>query len=226
MAHADLITRAELLAFGLDSDFLGQFDVVPIEVKISTAGALGTMEIEWRNAGETDWSPAVRSSVRAPWVYSPKPRSYAILTFAAGTYVASSIYTVDEAGTVTRSGGAIDTVTAERFDIVERAIDTVTARVVGKMQPRKETPITAWGADVKQAAFAWVRYLLKDAVGFAPSPASIGDMQIVEEKDNAIRFIDRIGSGAESPPDLVDSSAAGTGNGLKVRVSSDSLRGW
>lgn len=225
MAHAPLITRADLLRYGISGEFLAQFDLRPVEVAVDAAGALGTAAVKWRWLGEETYSPAIASSSRAPWLWSPAG-SFAVLTFAAGTYVLDSVYTIDEDGTITRTGGAIATVTATRFDVVEDKIAEKTARALSLMRPRKEPAITSWGADVRGAVAAMVRYGLKDYVGFAPSAAAVGDAQIVTENERAEEFLARIGTGQELPPDMVDSSADGAGAGLMVRATGADSRGW
>lgn len=221
MAHAPFITTAELPRYGIPLEFLSQFDVRPIEVRCEAGGALGTAAFSWRTAGDEDWSNPVLSSTRAPWTWAPTG-AYATVTFAAATYSEGSVCTIDEAGAVTGNSN----VTATRYSVVEDEIAEKTARALSLMRPRKDPPITEWGADVRAAVAAMVRYGLKDYVGFAPTAVNVGDAQIVAENERAETFLARIGHGLEQPADITDSSSEGTGRGLMVRATGEDLRGW
>lgn len=223
--HADLVTRAELPQFGVAPEFLEQFTVRPIQVQIVTAGALGTMTAKWRPLGETVYSETVASSSLGPWSWSPA-QSSAVIAFASGVYVASSIYTIDEAGTVTISGGGIATVTASRYDLVAKSITSQTQKAVDLMQPRITPPLTAWGSGIKNAVASMVLYDLKSAVGLASGSAAVGDDNIRLRYMDAVDYLQRIGRGDRKPPDVADSSSGGAGAGLMVAVASDDLAGW
>lgn len=225
MAHAPLVTRAELPRFGVASDFLSQFDVRAIEVTADTAGALGTAAFKWRVLGETNWSAVVTSSPSAPWSWSP-PESFAVLTFASGTYTTTATYTVDESGTVTRSGAGPDTLTATRFDQVDDAIAAATEQSVDYMRPRVKPPLLAWGSAVKQAVADVAKYVLKSAVGMSAGDASVGDANIRLRYEDAIVYLKSIGRGDRLPPDIEDSSTGGVGAGLMVGIASDAVAGW
>lgn len=225
MAHTALITRAEAPRYGIPADFLAQFDVRPIQVLVETAGALGTATFSWRRLGDSDYSAEVTSSPASTWEWSPAG-SFAVLTFAPGTYVVDSTYTIDEDGTVTRSGSAINTVTATRFDVVEDKIAEVTDEATDDMQPRYMLPLLEWGAAVKGHAAAWLKYLLKDYLGFAPAGQNPGDQQIADAWMAAREYFRRQGSGQKKSPDIVDSSSTGTGAGLMASVASDEKAGW
>lgn len=225
MAHADLVTRAELPRYGVASDFLAQFDVRPVQVAVDVAGALGTAAFKWRFAGETVYSAVVTSSSAAPWSWSPA-NSLAVISFGAGSYVTTSVYTINEAGTVTRAGIGIDTVTATRFDVVADAIDSATEMLVDLCQPRMTLPLLTWGAALKQACADVVRYLLKSSVGMSSGDNNVGDANIRLRYDDALGYCKRIGEGPRKPPDITDSSSGGAGRGLMVAIDSDDVAGW
>ena len=225
MAHDPLVTRAELPRFGVPADFLGQFDVRPIQVAVETAGALGTAAFKWRALGETRWSAVVTSSSRAPWAWSPA-KAFAVVTFAAGTYATTATYTIDEAGTVTRSGTGPDTITATRYDQVDDAIAAATEQSLDLMQPRVRPPLTAWGSALKQAVADVVKYILKSAVGMAAGDNAVGDANIRLRYDDAIAYLRRIGQGERLPPDIEDSSTSGRGAGLMVGIASNERAGF
>lgn len=225
MPHADLVTRAELPRFGVASGFLSQFDVRPIQVTADTAGALGSAAFKWRFLGETSWSPPVTSSTLAPWSWSPSD-SFSVLTFGAGTYATTAIYTVDESGAVTRSGSGPDTVTATRFDMVANAVSTATEQLVDLLQPRCTLPLLGWGAWLKQACADVAKYILKSAVGMSAGEASVGDANIRLRYDDAIASAKRVGTGERKPPDIVDSSSGGKGAGLMVGIASNEKAGF
>jgi len=228
VAHSPLLTRAELPRYGVDSAFLATFDVRPIQVGIDTAGALGTMAVKWRFLGDTGWSAAVTSSSRAPWAWSPPgpDRAFAAVTFAAGTYATTATYTIDEDGTVTRSGAGPDTVTAERWDTVDNTVASVTDRATSAMQPRYTLPLTAWGDGVKRAAADWIKYELKSEVGMSAGDNNVGDANIRLRYEDALAYFRRLGAGPDKSPDITDSSSAGTGAGLMVAIASDDKAGW
>ena len=225
MAHTPLVTRAELPRYGVPSDFLAQFDVRPLEIQIVTGGALGTMTARWRPLGESAWSAVLTSSPRTPWAITPA-RSFADLSFATGVYIASSLYTVDEAGTITRTLGAIDTLTATRFDVVEINIAAVTAQAVDFMQPRMTAPLLTWGDAVKKNAASWLKYLLKSDVGMAPGQGAVGDENVRLQFEDAQLYFRNIGRGDKKPTDITDSSSGGLGAGLMVSIASDEKAGW
>lgn len=80
-----------------------------IEIKITVAGALGTMKYRYRVGGVGAWSAEITSTAVA---YSIRiPGTFTTLTFAAGTYVLNSTYTIATNGVITLGGSAINTVT-------------------------------------------------------------------------------------------------------------------
>ena len=225
MPHPPLITRAELPRYGVPSGFLAQFDVRPLQVSVDTAGALGVAAFKWRRLGESSWSQPVTSSPRGPWSWSPD-RSFAVITFAAGAYVTTSTYTIDEDGTVTRSGAGVDTVTATRWDAVEVNIATVTDKATSKMQPRYTLPLREWGDAVKKSAAQWVKWLLKGDVGLAPAAIAAGDENIILDGQSAMAYFDELGQGEGKSPEITDSSSTGRGAGLMVGIASDAKAGF
>lgn len=82
-----------------------------IEFQITDAGALGTMKLRYRVGGVGAWSEKL-TSVATSWAWRV-PGTYVVVTFAAGTYVLNSTYTISLAGVITRGGSAIDTMTYE-----------------------------------------------------------------------------------------------------------------
>ena len=80
-----------------------------VEIKIDTAGALGTMKIRWRVGGSGAFSEPILSTA-VSFVFRV-PGTFCTLTFAAGAYVLNSTYTVGLNGTVVVGGGGIATVT-------------------------------------------------------------------------------------------------------------------
>lgn len=225
MAHVDLVTRAELPRFGIDAGFLAQFDVRGIQVTADTGGALGTATFKWRYVGDSTYSQVTLSSSVAPWSWSPAD-SFAVVTFATGTYTTTATYTIDEAGTVTRSGAGPDTVTATRYDVVADAIDSVTDRFTAAMQPRYTLPLTAWGNGVKSAVADWIKYELKSHVGMSSGENNVGDANVRLRYEDAQIYAKRLGAGPDKSPDITDSSTSGTGAGLMVAIESDDLAGW
>lgn len=224
MAHAPLLTRDEAPEYGINADFLAQFEVRAIEVGVAALGALGVATFRWRRLGETNWSPTVKSSPRAPWKWQPAG-SFATLVFAAATYATTATYTIDEDGTVVRSGAGPDAITATRWDAFDKAAETVTEKALDLLQDLVVLPLVSWGAGIKGAAADWIKYELKSGVGMAPGPAATGDENIRLRYEDAVHYFTRLGRGDKKPPDLIDSSREAFG-GLKVRSAFDDDRGW
>ena len=88
-----LVEPTELAQWGVPSPFLAQFRLRPIEIQVSTGGALGTMAIRWRFVGDDEWSAdAVPSEDGSSWVVvlddafaQSVAYTFATLTFAAGS---------------------------------------------------------------------------------------------------------------------------------------------
>lgn len=225
MAHAYLVEVVQLPRYGMPWEFLRQFAPRPLEVKISTAGALGTMRMKWRDVGRVDYSEIVVSDSAAPWTYEIGEAS-ATVVFAAGAYVADSTYTIAEGGTVTVGGGGISTVTATRYNLVDLKSQAATDLALGWMRPRVVPPLTAWGSDVRENYVAVLHYLLKSAVGLAPLTGQPGDENIRQRFLDAEAWFKSVGRGDVPLQDLTDSSAGGLGGGLLAVPMSDDARGW
>jgi len=225
MAHAYLIPVAELPQY-IPGSFLEQFRVRPVEVKISTAGALGIMAFVWRPLGEANYSAPITSSPLSSWTYDLEG-AFAIIIFGVGTYVLNSVYTIDEQGAVTRTGGAIDTVTSTRYDLREKKGQAATDMCLGWMEPAVRPPLTSWGADVKEHYAAVLHYLLKSHVGMAPTEAAVGDANLRLRFEDAREWFQRIGKDRGEAQDLVDSSTdLRVGDTLLLPVSSAEPVGW
>lgn len=218
MAHAPLITRAELPRYGIADDFLSQFNVLPIRVRVAVGGVLGEMAVEWQNAGDEEWGGLRVSSSVSPWSWSPT--ASAVVTFPAGTYPGEAEYLVSESGGVTASSGA-PTATAVRYDLVADAMAAATGEALMLMRPRKQPAILSWGAEIRRAVAMLVRYNLKDLVGFAPVEVNVADFQIKDAAVEARRLLERVGRGELDPWEMTDSSASGTGNVLTTSMLSD-----
>lgn len=81
---------------------------VSIVAKVSTAGTLGTACFQFSVNGGAYGAPVTSTATSFPYRV---PGTFCTMTFAAGTYVIDTTYTVDTGGTVTKSETAIDTVT-------------------------------------------------------------------------------------------------------------------
>lgn len=224
MAHPLLVSIAELPQFGLPWDFLDQFRPVPIDVKVSTAGALGTMAIQWRKVGDTDYSAPVTSDSAAPWSYEIRGL-FAVLSFPAGVYVLAAVYRVSVAGVVTNTGGG-PVVTATRYDPLQTAVQAATDAAIEWMAPNVVAPLLSWGASTKRRTAEVVKYYLKSDVGLAPAGAQVGDENVRARYLDAERDFRAIGASAKKPADLVDSSPSAMGGGVFAEADSEPLRGW
>ena len=221
-----LVTRAELVRYGVRDEFIAQFDVLAIEVAIAAGGALGVATVKWRRLGASDseWSGEFASSPRAPWSWSPSG-AFATMTFAAGTYYDGMRYTIDESGAVASADGGSG-LTATRYDVVADKIIAVTEEVITRMRPRAQLALASWPAIVKEGVSKIVRYELKDYVGFAPSDTSIGDLQIKDEAQRWRDIFDSIGRGDWTPPDLIDTSGSNLARPLQEPITADDAVGW
>lgn len=224
MPQDPVLTLAKLHRY-MDGAFLGQFAPRLIEVKISTGGMLGTMAYVWRRVGAENWSPPIPSSSVAPWLDVPD-KTWAELTFAAGTYVLDTTYRVEVNGTVVPGAGAFAGLSAVRFDKRLIYIDSVTEDAITAMAPEVVPPIVTWGPSAEQHAAAWVKYLLKSDVGMAPPEMAVGDGNVVAQEGKAEEFFTRIGKGHGRPPGLVDSSAPDPVGDLLAYPDSDETVGY
>lgn len=227
MAHAYLVPIAELPRCGITSSLLDQFEPRPIEILITAAGPLGTMKLQWRLLGDADWSAEIASSPLASWVLT-LDEAFAILTFAAGTYVANSTYVVNELGVVTLGGGALAALTAERYDARETESQATTDLCLGWMKPAVVPPLVSWGADIRgQYAFV-LRGRLKRRLGLSSQQASVADENIIATEEKAEAWFKAVGAGDVEPVDLVDSSddgAPGSATEFLQPISDDPI-GW
>jgi hypothetical protein len=223
MPHPYLVPVAELPRYGIEWSFLEQFRPRPIEILISTAGALGTMRFKWRLVGDTNFSAEIPSSAAAPWVFA-LDEAFAVLTFGAGGYVLDSTYVISEAGGVTTGGGAINTLTASRYDRREAESQVTTDLCIGWMQPAITPPLVSWGADVKGQYALVLRGRLKRGAGLAPSAAAVGDENVIASEEKAEAWFKAVGAGEIEPQDLVDSSS--DGETMLVMPISDEPVGW
>jgi hypothetical protein len=226
MSQGLLITPSDLPLYGAASDFLAQFAVQTLVVKITTAGALGTMAWAWKQLGDIDYSDPITSTTTTPNVISLPDPGYAALTFAAGSYVLDSTYTIDPSGTVTRAGGAINTVTATRSDIVTSMCEVVTSQAVTWMQPRAKPPIISVGTGCKSWLADIVIYRLKSRVGMSPGTIGSGDENLRLRAEDAEKNLRAIGRSDNRPPDLVDSSTNNLGPGIPLMPRSLTRRGF
>lgn len=232
--HAQLVTVAQLPRYGVAGQFLSGFALVPIVVAIDTAGALGTMTIKWKRIGDTAYSEVIYSPAGSTWTVDldsvtgrAAGRANCSIVFAAGTYVASSTYTVALDGTIARAGSAIDTVTASRYDLREIACDACTEEAIGMMGDAITPPLTAWGDDIKRRTADMVHLMLRRAKGMAPggSGAAGGDDDVLAADAEARAYFVGIGKAKKTPPSVVDSSAVSYGPIYRDPVG-DTLRGY
>lgn len=101
-------------------------------VKITTAGALGTMAFTYQVGSGPVSQPVTSTASPVPNVFLV-PGTHTRLSFAAGTYVLNSTYTIGTDGVVTVGGGGISTVTqaSNPLDAYEVLITIVTAGGLG-----------------------------------------------------------------------------------------------
>jgi hypothetical protein len=226
MPHAYLVPIAELPRYAITSAFLDQFEPRPIEILITAGGALGTMKLQWRLLGDADWSIEIASSPLTSWVLT-LDEAFAILTFAAGSYVANSTYVVNELGAVTVAGGGISTLTAARYDVRETESQATTDLCLGWMKPAVVPPLVSWGADIRgQYAFV-LRGRLKRRLGLSSQQASVADENILLSEEKAEAWFKAVGAEEIEPVDLVDSSDDGapgsSSSELLMPVSDDPI---
>lgn len=225
MAHPPLCDDIDLPSYGLSWEFLEQFRPRPLVVEITVAGALGTMRWRWRWSDAEAWSDPVLSSTTAPNVVRVE-EAYAVLSFAAGTYVADKSYEVSEAGEVTPGSGALDALTASRFDLRALHRQAATDDALGWMAPKVVPPLTAWGSDLRSHVARLVAVRLKKIRGIAPRDVGLGDGVLLDDEERMEKWFRAVGDGFVKLQDLVDSSAGGRGGGLLAYPSSREPRGW
>lgn len=84
-----------------------------VVITITTAGAVGTMAFTYKVGSGATSQPVASSDTGGGSFVWRVPGTYCFLTFAAGTYVLSSTYTIATSGVITRGGSAINTVTQQ-----------------------------------------------------------------------------------------------------------------
>lgn len=222
-----LIQVADLGRLGASSDFLAIFQPRPLLVQIVLGGVLGTMTWQWQLQGDSAWSGTINSEAITPWSSSPVDPAYAVLTFAAGTYVLGDTYVVSSTGVVTGgSGTGIGLLSATRFDPRADACDEVTSLGVTWMQPRVVPPVLSIGPQIAGWFFDLVKYRLRSRQGMTPAGAGAGDDNDRARAIDAEKNLKMIGASEDRPPDIVDSSQGDIGAGFNAYPQGDDLIGW
>jgi hypothetical protein len=212
----------ELEQYGLSYEFLQQFEPRPIEVQITTGGALGAMQIAWRFQGTQNYSDPLKSTAAGSW--APRLSDvYADAVFPAGTYVVDSVYVIDAAGAVTTPGGS-PAITASRFDLRKTATKAASDEAIARMS--LEPPVYAVGDDVRGAVGRIAAYELKSIKGLAPTGAAIGDENLLVRATQAREYLDLIGQDKIESPGLIDSSDVAADTSNLFATDSDPERGW
>ena len=107
---------------------------VPFIAKMFVAGTIATAAFRLSFDGGSTWGDLVTTSDTSggSFVYTV-PGTFCVLTFAAGTYVLNSTYTVGTDGTITRGGSAINTVTlaASPVDVYDVLLTVVKSGAAG-----------------------------------------------------------------------------------------------
>ena len=217
-----LVSTAQLPQFGVPPDFLFQFRARAFQILIATGGALGTMTWQWRWTGDTAWSSFIyATSTVSPWTWTID-EAFAALSFPAGTYTATHVYSVDEAGTVTGVGPAIS---CTRYDLAANACSAATAEALTLMQNAVRQPLTAWGDDVRQHAASMAYAALKRSRGATPTGAGLGDEIVFIAAQEARSFFGLNGKQGR-PPSILDTSITTDGPMFAAYPVGDIPRGW
>jgi hypothetical protein len=221
------LVPADLLRYGMSSDFLAQFQLRPLTVQIVAGGGLGAMSWQWQQAGDSAFSALFPSEAAPPWAWSLTDPGFGILTFATGTYNANDVYNVSTAGVVTGgSGGGIGLISASRFDVRQDACIWAISTAITWMTPRVVAPVLSVGPQI----FGWIADLaifkLRSRQGLAPPGAAVADDQVRLNYEIAEKNLKLIGESQDRPPDLVDSSQGNAGAGFAAYPIGDTLRGW
>ncbi len=106
-----------------------------VRVKIGTGGALATMTYQVAlGAGSGGYGPVITSGAD-PYTAKVTGQSFTKLAFAAGTYVAADVYTVNLDGTVTRTGSGtatlLDGTTHSPIDAYDIRVEVMTGGALG-----------------------------------------------------------------------------------------------
>jgi hypothetical protein len=150
---------------------------VEIKIKCSTAGALGTAVFQFGVNGGAYGTP-VASVAGSTWVYRV-PGTFAILTFAAGSYRQDDVYTIPTSGTVSASApaGGPATITAA-FSPVDAYRVLVTATLGGARGTSQFTYSLDNGSTVSPAITTAATYVVPGTgivLGFTNATAVAGD---------------------------------------------------
>jgi len=219
-----LVTPAQLSRYNVPSQFLAQFALKSFVLTITVGGDLGVMEFTWLAVGDTGESASVGTAAGATWMKTIDD-VFADLTFASGTYVVDSTYTIDENGIVTPSAGGLPTVTCARFDLRQSACSAATTEAMYLMRDAIRPPLTAWGDDARTHAAALSYAILKRGRGAAPMDAAVGDEHVFRAEDVARKFFEGIGKNGR-PDNMTDTSPSHDGPMFAAYPSSDTRRGW
>ncbi len=219
-----LVTPAQLSRFNVPSAFLSQFSPRPIEVLISTAGALGVMAIEWRFLGDSEWSAPVISAAGATWAVTIDD-AFVDLAFEDGAYVVDTQYAIDTGGTVTPGSGAIANLSAAFFDLRQNSCTAVRDEAMTLCRDALRPPLVSWGDDVRTHAAAMAYAILKRGRGATAQSAGVGDEHIFLAEDAGRKFFEKIGENGK-PDTIVDSSATDDGPLFAAYPAGDTSRGW
>lgn len=229
MTQANLITPAELPQYGAPSEWLAQFQPRPLAVQIITGGILGVMSFQWKRQEQDDntWSATIISEAGASSQFDLPDPGYGSLIFGAGSYSPTTSYVVGSTGIVTPGIGALNALTATRFDPRLVACTTATKKACTWMQPRIVGPVLSVGEDIKEWLAHTAIFSLLSRNGFAPASAEAGaDDNRRANAESAKRELKAIGAASERPADLVDSSTSQQGAGLNAYPLGDDLAGW
>lgn len=220
-----LVQPAQLSRYNVPSDFLAQFDPVPFQVQVSTAGALGVAQFVWKRNTDSAWSAPIASSAGTTWSKTFED-VFADLAFGAATYVALHTAQVDTAGNVTAVVGTLAaTLAAALFSLPLNTCSSVTSEALMRMRDAIRPPLLRWGDDATMHAAQMVYGALKRGRGATPDGAGAGDDRLFSGEDMGRKFFDDIGENGR-PDSMTDSSPTADGPMLAAKPVSDCRRGW
>lgn len=223
-----IVEPIELSQWGVPGPFLAQFRPLPMQVQIATPGALGVMAFVFRLVGETNWSNTpIVSTAGSSWLWTidDQRNVYANLTFAPGSYVASSTYLVDAGGVVTPDNTAIAGLSATRFDMRANGSKVVTDEVLKLVRNAITPPLLLWDTAARRHAAAMVYAFLKRSKGATAQGAGVGDENVFDAERHAYAYFLDIGENGR-PDSWVDTSASTDGPLLGAYPESEPPRGW
>ena len=216
-----LINPSEVVRYGVPSAFAAQFAVRAIEVQILAGGNLGAMTFTWRKKGEQYWNATpISTSAGMAWSYTIDA-VFADLTWTDQVFVATTVYTIDEAGTVTGGAG----LAAVRWSKVQIACSATTAEIMQLWRDAVKPPVTSWSDAVRTHAAAMVHAWLKVSVGITAEKAGEGDKLVFDRDALARAFFVDIGENGR-PDDLIDSSPTADGPMFAAYPVGDDDRNW